>query len=325
MDSSKNKYKKSINEIRTNLERQFSNTILYLYNFELDSLDQFLVAPKEENLNLLLYVPIRLVTIIECYYREIIKSLVNYDDLYANKLIKYIKDNVHIDMDFINSLVGKKITVGDIVSQIVSVKRLDSFISIMEDLLGAKTFKPELTKFLKEQEPETPSLDFILGSLSELNSYRNIIVHEYSKLEIGEDKIQAYVKHTRIFLMAIENLVNKIQGIKQHETQMEMNIDSFNEAKEWNVKIRSFVNEIIKYLLDSDCKSNIRQLVKFYNLREKSCLEYAKFKAEFFKDGSIYPLILNSALSEARIHFLEELKNVFTDINDKIDIYPVGL
>lgn len=106
---------------------------------------------------------------------------------------------------------------------------------------------------------------------------------------------------------------------------MEMNIHSYNEAEEWNVKIRHFVNEIIKYLRDTDCKSNIRQLVKFYNLREKSCLEYAKFKADFFKGGSIYPLIFNSALSEARIHFLEELKSVFTNANDKIDIYPVDL
>lgn len=54
-------------------------------------------------------------------------------------------------------------------------------------------------------------------------------------------------------------------------------------------------------------------------------MEYAKFKADFFKGGSIYPLIFNSSLSEARIHFLEELKNIFTNANDEIDIYPVDL
>lgn len=120
--------------------------------------------------------------------------------------------------------------------------------------------------------------------------------------------------------------VNKKIGREEiGKNQSELNINSYKESQFWDTEVRNFIIEIIRYLKKYNSDSGIRELVIYYQIREKGCKEYAHFNAVFFEGGTIYPLIFNSSLTEARKLFLDELKSFFTNFHDKIYIHTVEL
>lgn len=316
--------KQSISEIQVKIQRQLNNNVLYFCDYELDKLEAYLKSLKEQDRVLSNYIIIRLVTLLECIYRETIKDIVNFSSIYANKVIDQIKNNVQIDMDFFNALTGKKITMGDIISQVISIKRFDIFISIMVEI--DSNFKKEMILHLNKLSKNKISWENIAKVFADLNENRNILVHEVIDLPVEENLIIKYIYYARLFLKSLNGWLNKKIGrVEYAKTQLVLNINSFKESQFWNTEIRKFIIEIIRYLKKYNSHSSIRGLVRYYQIREKGCKEYAHFNASFIEGGTIYPLVFNTSLTEARKLFLEELKNHFTNFDGKIYIGTIEI
>lgn len=323
MDPKKNKTSKSINDIFEKVKRQ-KNSFYRYHTYEIDSLIKLIESAKQIDPILLLYIPIRLVTFIECYFKDLVREFVDHDGIYANALIHYLKD-ISIDMDFINFLSGKIITVGSIISQIVSIQRVDSIFNVMEKLLGNKSFKVKLSNYLCNHTEQSITLDSLIATLQELNKHRNIIVHENSNLVLQEGQLIIYAKHTKLFLEATNHITSEILYPDTPTTQMQMNHLAAEKANEINSEIRKLISNILVYIRKKNQNLQAKQFLVFYKQREKSMEEYGKFQANFYKGGSIYPLIYFSAITEARENFLAELKQNLINYQGGIEIHPLSL
>lgn len=312
----------TINNIFEKIKRQSNNSHRFA-TYELDSLVKMIDSAKQIEPALLLYIPIKLVTFIECYFKDVVREFVDNDVSYANALIDRLKD-IPIDMDFINFLTGKIITVGSIISQVVLVQRVDSITDVMDKLLGENVFKKSMTNYLHKQGQQKITFYSLITSLRELNNNRNIIVHENSRLVLQEDQLITYVQHTKLFLDATNHIVDELLYPNALITQTEMNDSEFKRAEELNKEIRRLIFNISVYIRSKSEKIQVKQLLIFYKQREKSIAEYGRFKAGFYEGGSIYPLIYYSALTEAREKFLAELKQIFINYEGQIEIHPLN-
>ncbi|CAM3537209.1 MULTISPECIES: hypothetical protein [Legionella] len=313
----------SIKQIFEKIKRQdnyFHRSNIYELEATIDLINSF----KETEPNLLSYIPIKLVTIMECYFKSIVKEFVDHDVIYANSLIDYLKD-IHIDMDFITFLSGKLITVGSIISEIVRLQRVDSFFDIMSKLLGKNFIKKKYDNYLNYHGEPKISFYFLKKSLLELNSQRNIIVHANANLVIDKMQLKTYVQHTKLLLDATNELVDEILYPNSPTTQYEMNQSAFEKSEEINKRIRKFIADICLYIKQRSSKEQVKQFLIYYHQREKSIKEYGKLQADFYEGGSMYPLIYYSAITSGREIFFDELKKEFTNYNNEIEIHPLNL
>ncbi|HHF7349729.1 TPA: HEPN domain-containing protein [Legionella feeleii] len=315
MDPQKGKSKISINDIIEKIKREKKHS--YMHNpYKLQSLMELIPTINKIDSELLSYIPIKLITILECYFKDVIREFVDHEATYAKKLIEHFK-NIQIDLDLINFLAQKKITLGRIFSQIIPVQRVDSIVTLFESL-GLNDFKKKISIYLKQKS--NISLETIFKTLTELNRNRNIIVHENSNLVLSDSQIIIYIEQTLLFLEAVDNFIGETLYPNSSYTQLELNQYSYSLAEESNRKVRSLISRIVIYMRKHKETAQIKQFLQFYRSRASSILEYAKFNADFYKGGSIYPLIFNSCLKEARINFLEELQRTFINVNDEIEI-----
>lgn len=92
------------------------------------------------------FVPIRLVTLLEVFVRGIIDELVNFNEEYFDRGVKFTKDP-KIDLAFAALVNRRELTVGDFVAHFVSFNNIDAVYSALNNLLG------NFTKKLKEVHP----------------------------------------------------------------------------------------------------------------------------------------------------------------------------
>lgn len=160
---------------------------------------------KTHKNELLKYIPISLITLLENYFRQLIKEIVLSDDKYLTNVNKL--KNIKVDIETIIETQKKHLKIADLVSHLVSLSSLSDIInnlSIILEINFIKSFKG----FLKSHKTlHIYSCDEILRSIERTYELRNVFVHEYAfKVKTNAKEIKNILDDSLIFIFLTDQL-----------------------------------------------------------------------------------------------------------------------
>jgi uncharacterized protein YecT (DUF1311 family) len=255
------------------------------------------------------FIPMRLVTLIEVFVREVIREIVDHGSPYLDRAEKLTK-GARIDFVFASNLQGQKLSIGDLVAHSISVSSPTSIIAAFEGLI------PDFTTSLKKshprwseevhtwpQRPIIQDFDWTIAALTKLFEVRHILTHEFPQERPYESsEVKGFFVATGELLNAIDwVVVDKLKG-SVPQTQTMMNIQMGGALSDLEVQMNSLLQAA------SDKQALTPELEKSQN----AWLEYANREADLqaspVKGGSMYPMVWASAKSEVVRRRIDELQ-----------------
>lgn len=264
------------------------------------------------------YVPIRLITIVEVFLREVIAELVDSDETYFKRGEKLVK-GAKIDLAFAFHVNRRALTIGDFVAHAVSLNRIDDVMRIMDTLLEdfASKLKASHPKWTEEVEkwPLTPIVadyDKMMAALARLYEIRHILTHELPAEKVfSSAEVPNFVDAARKFVEATDWVVVEAAHGSIPYTQLEMNIGAGDAlCKEEAALARAVIGIGKLNGVDSQDLSEVQEAwERFTDLQ-------ASFVASQVEGGSMYPMMWageKRTLVRERISQLDRIKKDWMD------------
>jgi uncharacterized protein YecT (DUF1311 family) len=299
-----------IDQILERKERWGTNRAAMELSLAVVHLEREWLATPEQAATFTDFIPIRLVTLIEVFVREVIREIVDYGPPYLDMAEKLAK-GARIDFVFASKLQGQKLSIGDLVAHSISVSSPTNIIAAFEGLIPDFTASLKLSHPRWSEEvdtwPQSPTIqdfDRTLSALTKLFEVRHILTHEFPRERPYESKeIGGFLVATRELLIAIDwVIVDKLRG-SVPRTQAMMNIQAGGSLTDLEAKMKSLLQTVRD-------KQDVNP-----ELLEKSqiaWLEYADREADLHaslvEGGSMYPMVWASAKSEVVQHRIDELR-----------------
>jgi hypothetical protein len=176
------------------------------------------------------FYPMRLVTILEVFFRETVRNILDSDPSRLERAAK-LASGLKYDFLFAANLYGQKLSVGDLVAHSLPANSIDQMVSSLEDLLpGFREGLPVVVdRWAVEIEghPKAPiidNLDNVMKHLSRLFFVRHVLTHERPAeqcYEVGE--VEHFIGAARKFAVACDEYVNHELYGQVPLTQADMN------------------------------------------------------------------------------------------------------
>ncbi|MCS5422776.1 MULTISPECIES: lysozyme inhibitor LprI family protein [Psychrilyobacter] len=328
-DIVKIKENKDVIQIREIKERNIFNKFDSEISFRLRNIKNLLdeankLTEKEE---LLRYIPVSLIALIEGSIRLCIKELIDCNEEYFYRSEKLITKK--LDFSILGSLNSKKITTGEFISHLVSINRIGDIDNIFTSLLGEKFFLTlkevknnyKMNFSVEEDEslvPDSPIIkDFskVKSDISKCFDLRHILAHEIaSNLKLSYIELVDIFQSVSLFLKGTVEIILNITAPSLKYTQFEMNKKSKNDLDLMEEIMNVTINEILNEFKDS-CPDDYEAKKKFLYTQTKwkeYALNASKLEALKYKGGSIQPMIYAiemASRTRKRIEELEKYKN----------------
>lgn len=279
-------------------------------SYELDNLWTAWIERPQGSNDFENYIPIRIVTIIEVFVREVIRDLVDYDQIYLERA-ETLSKGAKIDFTILLGLQGRKVSIGDLVAHTVSVNEPSRVIAYMCALIPDFVEKIRIShERWIEEEAEWPLLpiienyDLMMAQLTRLFAVRHIVTHEMPEHPAFQtDEIELFFKAASQFLTATEWVVIEIQSNAIPRSQAAMNFKAGEDMRAAEEKMAELV-KIIEARVDVDSD--------LFRESQNAWVAYAKKEADLrasaVTGGSMYPMIWAGAMREETLRRLETLK-----------------
>ncbi|MGX5849979.1 lysozyme inhibitor LprI family protein [Mesorhizobium sp. PL10] len=268
--------------------------------FEVERLQRLWISRAELAPEFFDFIPMRLVTIIEVFVREVIREIVDHGQPYLERSEKLVR-GAKIDFIFASTLQGQKLSIGDLVAHTISINNPTQIIASFEGLI------PDFIKHLKishsrwsEDAADWPFPPIIgnynktIANLSRLFEVRHIVTHELPSQESYDaDEIDGFLTASEEFLNATDWLV--VETLKGHipRTQMEMNLQAGGTMEKLEAEMGELLGAIGREnTVDSELLRQSQEAWAAYAKRE------ADLRASLVQGGSMYPMVWASAKSE---------------------------
>lgn len=260
-------------------------------------------------------IPVRLVTLVEVFYRAWIAKIIDHGDPYlrrSNKIFQRVKQN--IDFDLIVSLSGDEITVGQIIGHLVSINSIQDVNSNFTDLFDKDfveaislihdRWKAEVESKPREPIIGDPRLVWEVGG--KLFRMRHILTHERTDwcMLRQEDAIELADFASSLLKASWEFFTNTLEP-GYPLTQAAISEQAWSRADTAQRQMAELVERIEKSLSDDK-----RALQLFRDAQEK-WMAFREANVIFRWDpessGSIGPTIRGleyQSLTEDRVKFL---------------------
>lgn len=256
------------------------------------------------------FIPIRIVTIIEVFTREVIRELVDAGPPFLERAETLLK-GAKLDHAFLAGLQGRVLSVGDIAAHAVSLSDPTRLIANLGALI------PDFSQLLKASHPrwseetEEWPLEPIIGdfnkmmeSLTRLFAVRHIVTHELPNtpaFEIAE--IASFLQSAAEFIEAIDwVLVDTLRG-SVPRTQIAMNIEAGNSLNLLETEMDKLVTAIKERgEVDHTLLDETQEAWTSFAAKE------AKLHASRVEGGSMYPMIWAGAMGEEAKKRIETLR-----------------
>ena len=256
------------------------------------------------------FIPIRLVTIIEVFVREVVREIVDHGQPYVDRAEKLAK-GAKIDFAFASNLQGQKLSIGDLVAHAISVNNLSQIIAYFDGLIPDFAKKLRLSHSRWSEDIESWPLPAIIGdynktiaTLARLFEVRHILTHELPRQNPYEpNEIDNFLVAGREFLDATDWLV--VETLKGHvpRTQMTMNVQAGETMGEMLAEMDALLDAIgQKNEVDGDLLRQSQDAWSAYAEKE------ANLHASLVLGGSMYPMVWASAKAEVVKHRIEVLR-----------------
>lgn len=257
------------------------------------------------------FVIIRLVTAIEVFTRDWVKSLVDSGDPYVGRAADLLKGTLKIDFAVARSLVGKQVTFGDLVAHEIAVNGVGDLDRVFSHLLEDPAFERAATavdrwrvEVLKEPVmPFMPDPRQTKACLDRLFTTRHIHVHELpDEAHIEPETLAEYVAAAVAYCEAFDEMLSTELYGAYPLTQLEMNARAGDKANEAADQLK----DVLLRLDPDGANANLKaSQVAWEAYRDRQ----AEFRSNINSPtrGSIAPLIHASELEKITRARIEEL------------------
>jgi len=246
------------------------------------------------------FIPVRVVTAIEVFVREIVRELVDHGDPYFSNAVAIVK-NAKIDLFFAKNLDGQKLSVGDFIAHSISLNTFETTMGILQKLIPdfsnkIRTAHPRWTEE-KDQWPLPPIIadyDGMASALKHLFEIRHVLAHELSRTPTHEETdVATFISAAQSLVRACDWVIVDCLHRSTPKTQTQMNIDAGEEMAEHAKELDRILSSV-KGLNGLDvCKVNHSQ-----TLWEEFANHEAEMAASLVEGGSMYPMVWASAKSQ---------------------------
>lgn len=239
------------------------------------------------------FIPIRLVTTLEVFLREVIAELIDGKDIYFERADKLTK-GAKIDLAFIAHINRRELTVGDFVAHAVSLNNVDSIISTLDTLLVDFSAKLKVIhpRWLEEEAnwPLTPVIegyDQVMSSLARLYEARHVLTHELpSRQFLDPVELPTLAAAAKLFITATDWVVVEALHGAVSRTQMGMNLSMGGELHDEEIQLAAAIDEATKlHGIDPESLTEL----------QNRWIEWADMQANLVASqvagGSMYPMV----------------------------------
>ncbi|PWB84496.1 MAG: hypothetical protein C3F11_00970 [Methylocystaceae bacterium] len=299
-----------IDQILKRKERWGTNRAAMELSSAVEHLEREWLAMPEQAAAFADFIPMRLVTLIEVFVREVIREIVDYGPPYLDRAEKLVK-GARIDFVFASNLQGQKLSIGDLVAHSISVSSPTNIIAAFEGLIPDFTASLKLSHSRWSEEidtwPQPPIIQNFrqtLAALTKLFEVRHILTHEFPRERPYEStEIEGFLAATHELLNAIDwVIVDKLKG-SVPRTRTAMNIQAGGSLADLEAQMESLL-QIVGNKRDVNPELLERSQIAW--------LEYANREADLHaslvEGGSMYPMVWASAKSEVVRHRIDELQ-----------------
>lgn len=155
------------------------------------------------------YIPIRVISCFETFFRMIAKSLIDLKSEYKANCKAFKNKNIKYEFDTILAIESQKISIGDFISHLLpfnNFNEINSNISIIlnKDFLNElKQYKRPIKDEIDEENHKNwnQNIEKIIGSVKNTFELRHIFCHEFAaNIELNKDESWELLKDCRTFL-----------------------------------------------------------------------------------------------------------------------------
>jgi hypothetical protein len=325
-----------ISEIR---ERQLrtNNLKQIAYSFRLNQLDKLIKSTEGEmskNTELLRYIPVALIAIVESHFRTLYAIIIDHDVKYLANAVKFSKEqNLRFDPDFLVALHGKKATSGEIFAHLFQLNGLEDINKTLNSLLGIDfldKIKDSDEPFDLEFEPDDDRFKKrytrCFEALQKMFTLRHIVAHEFaSNITLDKKEILSDYRLVKRLLKAATSFIEVTLAICIPPQQQLANIHMLQEADKMERKLDAAIDKLVNYNLAewefpliTHKEAFLGAIAKWKDFRES----YADSFALFYEGGSFQSMAHSRIKIAQTQYFLQnlqdEFKTVFHDQNQGI-------
>jgi hypothetical protein len=185
-------------------------------------------------------IPVAICSVFESFFRAAIKDLIDLNIAKNKRLIKIngIR-NFRFNFSFWNEIKEKEISLGEVVSILVKIKKIKSINALLSILLDLD-FLPALKSFtysskstLEAEEYWTNNYNQILRDIDSIYELRNILCPEFGFwVEVKKETLFRYLKHSILFLEQVNRYLYRLHNPLQKKSR---------KIKEETIAKRSFI------------------------------------------------------------------------------------
>lgn len=283
------------------------------------------VAGKFSN-DLLKYIPIATINIIQNYFKAVISDLINLDSPYRDRLSKFNElKNYKLDFAALPQIKSKSITTGEFISHLIDFNSLDEindYISILigNDFLNILKNYEEINKFNFYEDNFTKfkdNVDNIYADVQKMFEMRHIFSHELATNVVFADEVIHRCFHNSvIFLNVSDNYINKLIHPNLMLTNVQISDYFHNEMLVHKETLNKLVEKI-----NTNIEDDMKPVFDKANEHWKVFADIdIKARLKLFEGGSIYGAEYASLMSVKLKRRVESLKEDYKDylVDDKV-------
>lgn len=269
-----------------------------------------------DNCNLLEYVPIKIISCFEEYFRQMYKEIIDTPMYRKNlKNVKFLKE-LRMDFDVINAFQNNLVTLGDYLSCYFSCSSVDQVFNQLEQILEVKIKDELINKLVDIEKQNSVSIKearkkvlLYIDSVEGIFKARHILCHEGTfGYKIDNPMAMQMIDDAVLFIRILDELISNIlYPCCENYTQAAMNSDAiaaFNKADEE-------LEKIVKNIKIKDEQDDFDHDFSYLDAWEKFRICKAESDAKICEGGSMYPCVYYMSLEYTTRQFILQLKREF--------------
>lgn len=299
---------KNIGDIKSSLRR--SNSIISGLT-SLTNLD--VVYENIHDSELLEYVPIKIISIMEEHFRQLYKDIIDKKEYRGNlKKVKFLK-GLTFDFDVIDAFQSNEVSLGEYLSYHFPCSSVNQIFEYLGQLLGVDFRHKLIDKIMQYEgkvdlpdEEARKNISYFFKSIEIIFEIRHILCHEGGLTKPLDNKfIMQMISDSQLFVQFADFLIDDIMYPDFDFTQVAMNEDasqSFDLAEKQ-------LEDIIEHLKSKD-KNDILDF-SYIGEWKKYRIAKAKSDSKICEGGSMYPSVYMTSMAGTTENMISQLKKDF--------------
>ena len=255
-------------------------------------------------------IPMKLVTIIEVFTREMIRELIDFGHPYLDRAERLAK-GVRIDFIFASHVSSRKLSIGDIVAHSISTNNITQLISYFVTLIPDYIQKLQASHSRWSEDmhlwplpPIIPDYDVTMSRLARLFEIRHILTHELpSKPTYEVAEVDSLISASADFVQATDWVIVQSTRGNVPRTQVEMNSQAAGELNDLAAEMEGLLIDI-----RNKGYTNINLLNRSQDAWTRFAERDANLHASVVEGGSMYRMIWSLAKADVTRQRIETLR-----------------